>query len=207
MYRALHALTWICAPFRPRVADSLLPKPRHATYNPPRFQPRLADKAVAGATHNAQGQSTTMRLTLFTDYGLRMLMRLASSPDKIFSTAELAGEFGLSRNHLAKIMQHLSGAGLIETRRGGGGGATLAKPASDIRLGDVVAVLEEGQAIVECFARDGGQCTFDQRCGLKTRLRSAEAAFIADLNRSTLADIAFFPRKAADPARSELQAL
>lgn len=61
-----------------------------------------------------------MRLTAFTDYGLRMLMRMASAPDRAFSTAELAEEFGLSRNHLAKIMQRLAGAGLIQTRRGGG---------------------------------------------------------------------------------------
>ena len=134
-----------------------------------------------------------MRLTSFTDYGLRMLMRMASAPERAFSTADLADEFGLSRNHLAKIMQHLSRAGLIETRRGGGGGAILARPASRIRLGDVVRLLEEGQPLVECMGPDGGACTLDGRCGLKARLRSAEAAFLAELDRSTLADIALKP--------------
>lgn len=66
-----------------------------------------------------------MRLTAFTDYGLRMLMRMASAPERAFSTAELAHEFRLSRNHLAKIMLRLGRAGLIKTRRGGGGGAIL----------------------------------------------------------------------------------
>lgn len=66
-----------------------------------------------------------MRLTSFTDYGLRMLMRMASAPERAFSTAELAEEFNLSRNHLAKIMQHLARAGLVETRRGGGGVRSL----------------------------------------------------------------------------------
>ncbi len=136
-----------------------------------------------------------MRLTSFTDYGLRMLMRLASAPGRVFSTAELAEEFVLSRNHLAKIMQHLAGAGLIDTRRGGGGGAILARPARDIRLGDVISLLEDGQPLVECFATEGGKCTIGGRCGLKTRLRSAETAFLADLNRSTLADIALAPRR------------
>lgn len=138
-----------------------------------------------------------MRLTSFTDYGLRMLMRMSSAPERAFSTADLADEFGLSRNHLAKIMQRLSRAGLIETRRGGGGGAVLARPATEIRLGTVVRLLEEDQALVECFAADGGACTLDGRCGLKTRLRSAEAAFLADLDRSTLADIALPPLKFA----------
>lgn len=131
-----------------------------------------------------------MRLTSFTDYGLRMLMRMASAPDRAFSTAELAGEFGLSRNHLSKIMQKLAQGGLVSTRRGGGGGATLAKPAQEIRLGAVVRLLEEGQALVDCFGPGGGACSISGCCGLKARLRSAEAAFLADLDRSTLADIA-----------------
>lgn len=131
-----------------------------------------------------------MRLTSFTDYGLRMLMRMASDPERGFSTAELAEEFRISRNHLAKIMQRLARGGLIETRRGGGGGASLAAEAGQIRLGAIVRLLEEGQSLVECFAADGGDCTIDGRCRLKVRFRRAEAAFIADLDRSTLADIA-----------------
>lgn len=131
-----------------------------------------------------------MRLTTFTDYGLRMLMRLASEPGRAFSTAELAEEFGLSRNHLAKIMQHLARAGFVETRRGGGGGAVLARPADRIRLGNVIDLLEEGQPLVECFGTNGGDCSIDGQCRLKARLRSAERAFLADLDRSTLADIA-----------------
>ncbi|MGB2893378.1 MAG: Rrf2 family transcriptional regulator, partial [Albidovulum sp.] len=99
-----------------------------------------------------------MRLTSFTDYGLRMLMRMASAPERAFSTAELAEEFNLSRNHLAKIMQHLARAGLVETRRGGGGGAVLARPADRIRLGAVVRSLEDGQPLVECLSANGGAC-------------------------------------------------
>lgn len=131
-----------------------------------------------------------MRLTSFTDYGLRMLMRLASAPDRAFSTADLAEEFQLSRNHLIKIMQTIGRAGLVQTRRGGGGGATLAHAPEEIRLGDVVRVLEEGQALVECFQPNGGDCTINGCCRLKTRLRVAEMAFIENLNRSTLADVA-----------------
>ena len=131
-----------------------------------------------------------MRLTSFTDYGLRMLMRLASAPERAFSTADLAEEFQLSRNHLTKIMQELGRAGLVQTRRGGGGGATLARAPEQIRLGDVVRLLEEGQAIVECLQPNGGDCTINGCCRLKTRLRVAEMAFIENLNRSTLADVA-----------------
>lgn len=134
-----------------------------------------------------------MRLTSFTDYGLRMLMRMASAPERAYSTAELAEEFGLSRNHLTKIMQRLARGGIVETRRGGGGGAVLARAAQDIRLGDVVRLLEEGQALVECFGPGESACTIAGCCRLKARLRSAERAFLADLDRSTLADIALAP--------------
>ncbi len=138
-----------------------------------------------------------MRLTSFTDYGLRALMRMAGDPGRGFSTTELAAELGLSRHHLTKIMQALARAGYVATRRGGGGGAMLARPPDDIRLGDLVRALEQGQALVDCFSAGGGGCTLGGDCRLKHRLRAAEAAFLADLNRSTLAQIATRAAEAA----------
>lgn len=137
-----------------------------------------------------------MRLTSFTDYGLRMLMRMASAPDRAYSTAELAQEFGLPRNHLSKIMQRLSREGIVETRRGGGGGAMLARPPQDIRLGDVVRLLEADQPLVECFQAGSNGCSIDGQCRLKARLRLAEMAFLAQLDTSTLADVALATPKA-----------
>ena len=135
-----------------------------------------------------------MRLTAFTDYGLRALMRIASDPSRGFSTAELADEFGLSRHHLAKIVQRLAQGGIVTTRRGGGGGAMLAVPAETLRLGAVVRLLEEGSSgLVDCLTPGAAACTVDGRCGLKSRLHRAEAAFMAELDRSTLADIALRP--------------
>lgn len=130
-----------------------------------------------------------MRLTHFTDYGMRMLMRMASAPDQAFSTADLAEELQLSRNHLAKIMQRLAQAGIVKTRRGGGGGAMLARPPSEIRLGMLVELLEDRQPIVECFS-EKNNCTLIGCCSLRGRLQQAEAAFLKELDNSTLADIA-----------------
>ncbi|WP_187428105.1 HTH-type transcriptional repressor NsrR [Roseobacter fucihabitans] len=131
-----------------------------------------------------------MRLTSFTDYGLRMLMRMASAPEQAFSTADLAEEFNLSRHHLSKIMQRLARGGIVQTQRGGKGGARLCKAPGDIPLGSVVSLLESDQPLVECLAVGQNTCTLEDRCGLKSRLRAAEAVFLADLDRSTLADIA-----------------
>ncbi|WP_128515296.1 Rrf2 family transcriptional regulator [Tabrizicola thermarum] len=132
-----------------------------------------------------------MRLTFFTDYGLRVLMRLTNEPDRAFTTAELADEFRISRNHLAKVISALAAAGYIEARRGGGGGAKLARPASEIRLGEVVARLEAGKALVECFAPAGNSCTLTPQCRLKARLAHAVQVFLDDLDRTTLADCAY----------------
>lgn len=137
-----------------------------------------------------------MRLTSFTDYGLRVLMRMAGEPGRAFTAADLAAEFRVSRNHLAKVISALAAADLLETRRGGGGGAILARAPEDIRLGDVVALLEADQALVECFAAGANACTLIPRCRLKARLAHAEAAFLADLNRSTLADCVYRPESA-----------
>lgn len=130
-----------------------------------------------------------MRLTSFTDFGLRALMRMASAPDRAFTTAEIADEFSISRNHLNKVIQRLAKHGLVTTRRGAGGGAMLARPASEIGLGDVVRILEQDQALVECFTADGA-CCVTPVCRLRGKLYAAEAAFLAELDRSTLADVA-----------------
>ena len=150
----------------------------------------ILDRLIGIVNTNLYTTEFRLRLTSFTDYGLRALMRIASDPERGFSTAELADEFDISRNHLAKIVQHLSDAGIVATRRGAGGGVTLAKPASQIKLGEVILWLEEGQALVDCFMPGGGTCTIKNCCRLKSRLRAAENSFIETLNKSTLADVA-----------------
>ncbi|MFO1172580.1 MAG: Rrf2 family transcriptional regulator [Hyphomicrobiaceae bacterium] len=129
-----------------------------------------------------------MRLTMFTDFGLRALMRLAAEPDRTFTTEALAKELAISRHHLNKVVQALAEAGFVSTRRGGGGGLKLARPAAGIGLGEVVRRLEAPQALVECFRDESSPCTFLPRCRLRARLAKARDAFMADLDRSTLAD-------------------
>ena len=129
-----------------------------------------------------------MRLTMFTDFGLRALMRLAGEPERHFTTQELADELAISRHHLNKVVQALAEAGFVSTKRGSGGGLKLARAATLIGLGEVVRRLEAPQALVECFRDEGSPCTFLPRCRLRHRLAKARDAFMADLDRSTLAD-------------------
>jgi Rrf2 family nitric oxide-sensitive transcriptional repressor len=132
-----------------------------------------------------------MRLTAFTDFGLRALMRLAGEPDRSFSTGEIAAEFGISRNHLTKVIGDLAAAGFVSTQRGAGGGFRLARPAQSIRLGEVIRALEARHALVECFREDGGDCVLTPRCRLKAKLASAREAFLRDLDRTMLAECAY----------------
>ncbi len=132
-----------------------------------------------------------MRLTTFTDFALRALMRLAGEPQRSFSTSEIAEEFGISRNHLAKVVRDLGNCGFITTQRGIGGGFSLARPPQAITLGEVVRALEEESALVECFRQDGGDCVLTPRCRLKSRLAAAREAFLRELDKSTLAECAY----------------
>lgn len=132
-----------------------------------------------------------MRLTSFTDFGLRALMRLAAEPARVFTTEEIAGELQISRNHLTKVIQALAGAGILSTHRGAGGGFRLAQPPENIRLGEVVRLLESRQALVECFRADGGTCVLTPGCRLKGRLAAAREAFLDELDRTTLAECAW----------------
>jgi Rrf2 family transcriptional regulator, nitric oxide-sensitive transcriptional repressor len=132
-----------------------------------------------------------MRLTSFTDFALRTLMRLAGEPARSFATSEISAEFGISRNHLAKVVRDLADSGFIATQRGAGGGFVLARPAQSITLGEVVRKLEGDSALVECFRADGGACVLTPRCRLKTRLAAAREAFMRELDRTTLAECAY----------------
>lgn len=141
-----------------------------------------------------------MRLTAFTDYALRALMRLAGEPDRTFTTDEIAREFVISRNHLTKVVRQLAEGGYVATHRGAGGGFRLARPAEKIKLGEVVRLLEARHAMVECFRADGGGCVLTPRCRLKGKLALATRAFIAELDRTTLAECAY-PATASDIPR------
>ena len=132
-----------------------------------------------------------MRLTRFTDFALRTLMRLAGEPARSFATHEIATEFKISRNHLAKVVRDLADGGFITTQRGVGGGFALARPPQSITLGEVVRVLEGEHALVECFREDGGACVLTPRCRLKTKLADAREAFLRELDTTTLAECAY----------------
>jgi len=130
-----------------------------------------------------------MRLTSFTDYTLRTLLHLGSHQDRLVTIQEIADLHGISRNHLMKVVFELGRSGVIETVRGRYGGFRLAHAPKDINLGDVIRNSETDFYMAECFDPVGVPCGLTGACRLKGVLQDATAAYLATLDRHTLADL------------------
>jgi Rrf2 family transcriptional regulator, nitric oxide-sensitive transcriptional repressor len=129
-----------------------------------------------------------MRLTLFTDYTLRTLIYLAVQPDRLVTVGDIAEAYGISTNHLMKVVHQLATAGDVTTVRGQHGGLRLARSAHDINLGAVVRRTEAEFAIVPCFGSEP-DCAIRPECVLAGVLDEALSAFLDVLDRRTLADL------------------
>lgn len=137
-----------------------------------------------------------MRLTLHTDYALRMLMLLALEPDALHTIASVAQRYRISRNHLMKVAQTLIQAGFVASVRGRHGGLKLGMDPAAIKIGAVVRATEDGFTMVECFDRKRNTCVVTPACGLRKPLDEAVQAFLEVLDRTTLADVSNIPGKA-----------
>lgn len=130
-----------------------------------------------------------MRLTLYTDYSLRVLLYLANNEDELVTISELANFYKISRNHLVKVVHNLGLKGYILTTRGRNGGLKLAHPAKEILIGEVVRSTEPNFDLLECFNPATDQCTITRTCSLKSVIFNAQASFLGELDKYTLADI------------------
>ena len=134
-----------------------------------------------------------MQLTRFSDFAFRVLMYAHAAEGRLVTIEELVRSYRVSRAHLMKVVNTLTRAGFLTAVRGRSGGVKLAKPATDIRLGDVVRATETDFAIVECFST-GSQCVIDGCCRLPAVLRRALGAFLLELDQHSVASIALKPK-------------
>ncbi|WP_396199815.1 Rrf2 family transcriptional regulator [Gemmatimonas sp.] len=130
-----------------------------------------------------------MRLTRFTDNALRCLLLLGLEPERCIPVREIADRMNMSYEHLVKIVHRLSEFGYVDTVRGRHGGVRIAKPAVDIVLGALVRQTEENLTLVECFDPEHNRCPISSACLLAGTLDEALQAFLAVLDRHTLADM------------------
>jgi len=129
-----------------------------------------------------------MRLTLYTDYSLRVLIYLAFKKDRMVTITELADFYKISRNHLVKVVHNLGIQGYIHTTRGKNGGMSLARSANEIVIGDVVRKMEPDFELLECFNVATDHCVITNSCALKSVLIRARDDFLATLDMYTVAD-------------------
>jgi Rrf2 family transcriptional regulator, nitric oxide-sensitive transcriptional repressor len=134
--------------------------------------------------HGAQ-----MQLTQFSDYSLRTLIYLGLRADVLVTIEEIAGAYGISESHLTKVVHKLGRLNIIETVRGRRGGMRLNCRPSEINIGATVRQMEGNLTIVECFDIEHNTCPIAPVCGLTDILRQALEAFMAVLDRYTLADV------------------
>lgn len=138
-----------------------------------------------------------MRMTVLSDYSLRVLMYLAARPERLVTIQEIATAYKISENHLMKVVHGLSKSGFVETVRGRGGGMRLGRPPQDISIGAVLRVSEDDFDLVECFG-ENDTCRITNVCRLKRVLQKALHAYLAELDRWTIADIVTRPKLLLD---------
>lgn len=130
-----------------------------------------------------------IRLNLSTDYALRTLLYLAREAEAHASCREVAEFYGISGDHVSKVVQHLAHAGLVRAGRGRGGGLRLGRAPERITVGEVVELFEGPVSLLECVSREG-VCRIQPGCRLRALLEGAGARLMAELKSVTLADLA-----------------
>ena len=130
-----------------------------------------------------------MQLSLHADYSLRVLVYLGAHPNRVVRTQEISEAYQISKHHLVRVVQTLAEHDYVQIHAGRSGGITLNSEPALIRLGEVVRIAEPNMRLVECFDRKTNTCKIAPVCALKGMLKEALDAFIASLNRYTLADI------------------
>lgn len=130
-----------------------------------------------------------MRLSQHSDYAFRMLIRVALRAPALSTVEEVAQDLRLPATHLHKVAQTLARHGYLHTVRGRGGGLGLARPPEMVRLGQVAAVTEPDFQIAPCMSASGDDCPIYDACILRTALSNAGEAFLAELDKWTLADL------------------
>ena len=134
-----------------------------------------------------------MRLTVYSDYSLRLLMYLAVRPERLSTIQEVSEAYNISSNHLMKVVHQLGLAGYVKTIRGRSGGMKLGKDAGEIGLGELLRFTEPDMDIVPCFEPENQECPLRRACRLKSALHKASQAFLAVLDEYTLADLTSSP--------------
>ncbi|MBI5827920.1 MAG: Rrf2 family transcriptional regulator [Deltaproteobacteria bacterium] len=130
-----------------------------------------------------------LQLTRDGEYAVRAVLHLASQPDgKVSLITEIAEAQGVPKSYLSKIMQHLTRAGLVKSRRGARGGFALARPAEAITLRQVIEAIEGNIYLNICLVRKG-ECKRDEGCPVHVVWKEAQRKLFEVLDGKTMAQL------------------
>ncbi|MEW2247551.1 RrF2 family transcriptional regulator [Streptomyces sp. NPDC058733] len=132
-----------------------------------------------------------MRLLRSTDLALRVLMRLAVAGTTTPTTRQVAADMDVPYTHAAKVVAELQHQGLVDARRGRGGGLALTGKGRTASVGAVVRAFEGDGDVVDC--EGATPCPLNSGCRLRGALRRAQEAFYAALDPVTVRDIVSDP--------------
>lgn len=128
-----------------------------------------------------------MKLTTYTDFGIRTLMYLACLPEGSRSnSADIAKTYNASRNHIAKVIAHLASLDYIQSSRGKNGGVWLVKPTNEINVGRLIRELENNLSGIDCNSTG---CSIELDCQLKKALQAGVEAFLNTMDSYYLDDL------------------
>ena len=128
-----------------------------------------------------------MQLTRHTDFSLRVLIYLSlKENEELVTINEISEHFNILKNHLTKVVSHLSQQNFITTVRGKNGGIRLAQKPDKINLGNVIRAMEVNLEIIDCSKP---LCPLTGYCELKSILNEAQQSFLSTLDKYTLADL------------------
>ncbi|GGJ57942.1 RrF2 family transcriptional regulator [Streptomyces brasiliensis] len=134
-----------------------------------------------------------MRLLRSTDLALRVLMRLAVTDPSTPTTRQVAEDMDVPYTHAAKVVAELQHLGLVDARRGRGGGLSLTEKGRTASVGAVVRRFEGDGDVVDCEGGTTTPCPLSPACKLRGALRRAQEAFYASLDTLTLEDVTAAP--------------
>ncbi len=137
-----------------------------------------------------------MKLSTRSRYSTRILVELASLGNEMVSLGEITARHQVSRSYVRNSIAPLVNAGIIESHRGFGGGFRLARPAREVKLGDIVRMLEGSNLVLECVNRPE-VCHRSQLCIMREIWQMVDRAIASVLDSITLEDLVIrFRRKA-----------
>jgi Rrf2 family protein len=135
-----------------------------------------------------------LRLSKKADYSLMALQYITSVqygavPGRVVNTKEIAEEYNIPTELLAKVLQTLAKQGLIESQNGPKGGYSLARPAAEITIAQVLEAIEGPIGITDCYHDSGSLCVQQEHCNIRTPLLKVQESIYQLLNSMTIKDM------------------